>query len=72
MGDQEKVTENRLRRALDRRGLRLQKRRRNDPKAQQAGGFLILDPNKGLVVAGGGEHPFSLSLNGVQEWLENN
>ena len=54
MRDQdEKVRENRVRRALDRQGYRLLKSRARDPLALTYGGYMIVDHEVGGAVAGG-------------------
>ena len=63
-----KTPENRARRALERRGLQLQKSRRRDPKAATYGGFQIYDPTSQTVITGG-MPPFSMSLTDVEAWL---
>ena len=59
---EEKVRENRLRRAVARRGWRLLKIRRTDPRALDYGKFLLLPP-RGL-----GRGP--LTIEQVEAWLE--
>jgi hypothetical protein len=58
----DKVLENRLRRAAERRGLVLQKSRRRDPDAVNYGGYMIVDPRTGMVLSGANPAPYSLSL----------
>jgi hypothetical protein len=65
----EKIRENRLRRVLQRRGYQLQKSKRRDPNAFDFGGYMIIDPQTGAVVAGGSPRPFSLDLDDVEAWL---
>jgi hypothetical protein len=65
----EKVRENRLRRMLERRGYTLQKSRRRDPHAIDYGGYMIVEPNRNFVVAGGSPVPFSLDLDAIEQWL---
>jgi hypothetical protein len=65
MDVQEKVRENRARRAVDRRGLRLTKSRRRDPAAFDYGDWRILD-GRGIVIEGA-DH--SMTLNDVERWL---
>ena len=64
------VVENRIRRALERRGLKLQRSRRRDPKARDFGGCQIVDPVTKVVVAGDDPLPFSMSLDEVELWLK--
>ena len=65
-----KVVENRVRRALSRRGLILSKTRRRDPKARDFDGYMIIDADTNSVVAGGTPFAFSMSLFDVEEWLK--
>ena len=50
MGQELKVTENRLRRIAARRGYRLEKSRRRDKNAIDYGGFMLVDAYKNTVV----------------------
>jgi hypothetical protein len=59
----EKVRENRLRRAVDRRGFTLSKTRRRDPMAWDYGLFTITDPDRNVVVAE------NLTVDGLEDWL---
>jgi hypothetical protein len=70
MEQDEKVRENRLRRAAHRQRLRLVKSRRRDPRAYDFGGYMLVDQDTGAVAAGT-EHglAFTLSLDTVEEWL---
>ena len=67
---EEKIMENRLRRALDRRGLQLQKSRRRDPRAIDFGGYMIVDPATNTAVAGSAPIAFAMSLADVEAWLK--
>ncbi len=67
---EEKVLENRVRRALDRRGLVLHKSRRRDPRAIDFGGYMIVDAATNSVVAGASPVAFSLTLADVEAWLK--
>lgn len=51
---EEKVRENRLRRAAARQGLRFQKSRRRDPRARDYGRYWLTDvyTNRGIGIAG--------------------
>lgn len=62
----EKVRENRLRRAASRQGLGLQKSRRRDPRALDYGGYWLFDISTNGLVAGG---EWGMSLDEVEEWL---
>ena len=69
--DQEtKVKENRLRRIAQRRGYRLEKSRRRDPKAIDYDGFMLVDALKNFAVFG--YHPFaySASIDDVESYLD--
>ncbi len=67
---EDKIVENRCRRALDRRGLTLQKSRRRDPKAIDYGGYMIVDAATNTAVAGASPIAFSMSLDDVEAWLK--
>ncbi len=51
----EKIHENRVRRMAGRQGLRLVKSRRRDPRAIDYGGYMLIEPNSAVVVAGTGD-----------------
>lgn len=61
-----KVRENRLRRAADRQGLRLQRSRRRDPRALGYGTYRLTDARTGSVVAAGSESGYGLTLDQVE------
>ncbi|MGH3053657.1 MAG: hypothetical protein ACRDL7_01605 [Gaiellaceae bacterium] len=63
----EKVRENRLRRAAARQGLELQKIRRRDPRAIDYGRYWLLDSETRAVWLDQGR--FGLSIDDVEEWL---
>jgi hypothetical protein len=63
-----KVTENRIRRVLGRRGLRLVKSRRRDRHAIGFGRYMVVDCKTNFVEYGGGDDP-ELTLNEVAAWL---
>ena len=65
----ERAREERLRRHARRHGLRLVKSRSRRPDAIDFGGFMIVEPTRGVVLAGGSPHPFSLSLEDVEACL---
>jgi hypothetical protein len=67
---EEKAMENRARRALERRGLQLQKSRRRDPRAIDFGGYMIVDPATNSVVAGASHAPYQMTLDDVEAWLK--
>ena len=64
-----RTLENRLRRALNRRGLTLTRSRRRDPAALDFGGYMILDTETNAVVAGGSPRPFFMTLADVEVWM---
>lgn len=68
MDPNEKVRENRLRRAAKRQGLMLVKSRRRDRRASDYGTYGLIDPNRNAWVAwrGGG---FGMDLDQVEAWL---
>jgi hypothetical protein len=66
----EKVRENRLRRAAERQGLKLVKSRRRDPRALGYGGYMIIDPDLNAVVAGELDSSQALDLDQVEAWLD--
>jgi hypothetical protein len=63
MDTQEKIRENRARRAVARRGYRLAKTRRRDPAAYDYGSWTITDPATGRPVHA------APSLADVEAWL---
>ena len=70
MTTEEKVRENKARRRLDRRGYRLMKSRRRDPKALEYGGYMIVDSQTNGAVAGMDPVPFDYSLGDVEAFLD--
>jgi hypothetical protein len=66
-----KVRENRLRRLAERQGLRLSKSRSRDRTAADFGSYQLEDRSTGVVVLKGVEARFGLSLDDVEERLEN-
>lgn len=68
-----KVRENRLRRVADRRGLRLLKNPRRDPRAIDYGSYKLADINGGTVADFGWDHPSlpvgATWLDDVEAWL---
>lgn len=65
-----KVRENRVRRVASRRGMEVQKSKRRDERAIDFGGYMLVDTASNSVVMGGDPHPFSASLEQIEEWLE--
>ena len=68
--DHDKVKENRLRRMAKRRGLALMKSRRRDPRAYDYGGFMLIEPNRNIVIFGANPNAFSADLNDIEAFLD--
>jgi hypothetical protein len=66
----DKVKENRVRRAVARRGYQLQKARRRDPKGFDYGTFQIIDPWTNEFIHGDITRGYGLSLDDVETWLK--
>ena len=66
---EEKIRENRLRRAAKRQGRELQKSRARDPRALGFGRWRLVDAATNAVVAGGHPWDYSLTLDEVEAWL---
>jgi hypothetical protein len=67
----DKVRENRLRRAVERRGFMLQKSRRRDPQAWDYGTYQIIDPDTNYLVAAlRVDRGYGLSLDDIERWLD--
>lgn len=66
----DKTRENLARKKLERRGYRLVKSRRRDPKAMGYGGYMIVHATTNSVEAGEIDSPRALSLDDVEAWLE--
>ena len=69
MSDEDKVRENRLRRAAQRQGLALTKSRRRDPRATDYGTYMLVDQQTNAVVASGSQSGYGLSLDDVDKAL---
>jgi hypothetical protein len=71
MPDEDKVKENRLRRAADRRGLRLEKSRSRDPNAIDYGLYAVIDVQTNSLInpAIAGRWKCSWTLDEVDEYL---
>ena len=65
----EKARENRLRRMAERQGLQLMRSRRRDPRAIGYGDYMLVDGSTNSVAFGSDPHPYSLSLDDVEEYL---
>jgi hypothetical protein len=64
-----KVLENRLRRAADRQGLRLEKSRARDPRSHTYGTYQLVDPYINSLVAGSTNFGYGLDLEDVARYL---
>ena len=64
-----KVLENRLRRAAERQGLRLEKSRSRDPRALTYGTYRVVDNATDSIAAGGTTNGYGLGLDEVAEYL---
>jgi len=69
MSDDEKVRENRLRRAAERQGLMLKKSRRRDPRALDYGMYALID-DRNVIVAGATSGRLDFTLDDIQAYLE--
>lgn len=70
MGDEEfKVFENRVRRAADRHGLKLEKSRIRDPRAVSYNTYRLTDASTNTVVASRGQSGYGLPLTEVTQML---
>lgn len=70
MSENDKVKENRLRRIAERRGMKIEKSRRRDPKAIDFGGYMLIDVSTNAVITGGSPYPYSASIEDVEEYLK--
>ena len=64
-----KVLENRLRRAAERQGLRLEKSRRRDTRAIDWGTYQLVDPYNNTLIAYGLQSGYGLDLSDIAEQL---
>ncbi|GAA4169085.1 hypothetical protein [Shinella granuli] len=69
MAETDKVKENRVRRVAERRGMRLEKSRRRDPKAIDFGGYMLIDAATNTVILGSTSYAYSASLDDIEEFL---
>ena len=69
ISESQRAREGRLRRHAQRHGLRLVKSRSRKPDAVSFGGYMIVEPTRGVVLAGDTPHPYSLSLEDVEAHL---
>jgi hypothetical protein len=68
--DEEKIRENRLRRAAQRQGLMLAKSRRRDIHATDYGTYMLLDAQASAVVASGARSGYRMSLDDIEAELK--
>ena len=69
MSGEDKIRENRLRRAAQRQGLMLTKSRRRDPRATDYGTYMLVDQQTNAVVAYGLQSGYGLSLDEIETAL---
>ena len=69
MSDEDKIRENRLRRAAQRQGLALTKSRRRDPRAYDYGTYMLLDTSTNAVVASGSQSGYGMNLDDIETAL---
>jgi hypothetical protein len=69
MTDEDKVRENRLRRAAQRQGLALTKSRRRDPRATDYGTYMLVNVRTNAVVASGSRSGYGMNLDDVEDHL---
>jgi hypothetical protein len=67
--EDEKIRENRLRRAAKRQGLRLEKSRVRDPRALTYGGYHLIDARTNVIVAFGQLIGFEANLDDIERYL---
>jgi hypothetical protein len=67
--DSPKVRENRLRRAADRQGLRLEKSRQRDPRATLYGTYHLVDEGTNALAVWGSQGGYGLSLDEIEDAL---
>ena len=66
----EKVTENRLRRQLDRMGFRLTKSRTRDERAIGYGGYMVIDKWNNFVLAGAHPYEYCMTFDDVEAFAK--
>lgn len=64
-----KVRENRLRRAAERQGLKLEKSRRRDPRAIDFGTYRLVDMRTNAVTVHSGPSDYGMSLEDIERAL---
>ena len=70
MSDEDKIRENRLRRAAQRQGLALTKSRRRDPRATDHGTYMLVDASTNAVVAHGLPSGYGMNLDEIEDQLK--
>jgi hypothetical protein len=65
----EKVRENRLRRAAARQGYAIEKSRARDPRTLGFGLWRVIDPTNNSIVAGWIPWDYSMDLDDVEAWV---
>lgn len=64
-----KVRENKLRRAAERQGLKLEKSRRRDPRSIDFGTYRLVDPRTNAVTVHSGTSDYGMSLDDIERAL---
>jgi hypothetical protein len=67
--NEDKVRENRLRRAAERQGLRLEKSRLRDPRAINYGTFRLVNAQTNTLEVGASQSGYGLSLDEIETAL---
>jgi hypothetical protein len=70
MSYDEKVRENRARRAAERQGLKLEKSRRRDPRALEFGTYRLVHEKTKTIVAGNRPQGYGFDLDAIEAVLE--
>jgi hypothetical protein len=66
---EEKVMENRIRRVALRRGMKVVKSRRRDPKALDYGGYMLVDVARNFAILGGSPNAYSATIEEIDAYL---
>lgn len=64
------MTEQAVRRLARREGYVLRKSRSRDPDNPSYGGYLLIEPERNLLMLGGGAFNYSADLDEVVDWLK--
>lgn len=67
--NEDKIRENRLRRAAERQGLRLEKSRRRDPRASEYGTYHLVNVQTNTLAARGMSGGYGLNLDEIERNL---